>query len=105
MDRDNRSPAERYGDALEVSADAKSAAFKADKLSRRVFAQCLITAEGKSAGERDANARLNPKYIAMEDELIKAETDANLARAKADAAQARFEEWRSMRADARSVTR
>ncbi len=102
---DNRSPAERFGDALEAAADAKSAAFKADKLSKRVFAQCLIAAEGKSAGEREANARINPRFIAIEDELIGAESAANLARARADAAEALFEEWRSQRADQRSITR
>lgn len=105
MDRDNRSPAERYGDALELAAEAKSAAFKADKLAKRVFAQCLLLAEGKNIAEREARARLNETYVMAEDASIERETEANITRARADGAQARFEEWRSMRADARSLTK
>lgn len=91
----NRSLGERCADALEEYARAKSDAERLSKLAKRVLAQCFIHAEGKNAAERDAQARVNPKYIAIEDDLIRAETDANMARAKADGLQLQFEEYRT----------
>ena len=101
----NRSPAEDYGEKLEAAADARSEAMKAERYAKRVFAECILRAEGKSAAEREANARLHPAYIKAEDQWLDLETAANITKAKADASAIAFEEWRTLRADARSLTK
>jgi hypothetical protein len=98
----NQSPGERVHDALVEAAIAKTEAFKSERLYKRVLAECLLGAEGKTSAERDARARLHPKAIAAEDAWITNESKANIARAESDGLQVRFEEYRTREATARA---
>lgn len=96
MDNGSNLPlGERTHRALVHAARLKSEADKLEKLAKRVLAQIVIHAEGKSHAEREAHARIDPKYIAAEDAAITAATEANVARANADGMQIKFEAWRT----------
>lgn len=95
MDGSNLPLGERTHRALVKAAQLKSDAERLDKLAKRVLAQLVIHADGKSHAEREARARIEPKYIAAEDAAIEAATAANIARAEADGLQVKFEAWRT----------
>lgn len=98
---DNQGIGQNYANALVAHAEAKSTVGRLERLTKRVYAQCFIAASG-SVEERKNRALLNEKHIAMEDELIQAETAANVARARADGLAALFEEWRTTQANSRA---
>lgn len=92
---ENRTPGQIAHDAILGAADAKNEALIAEKTAKRMFAACFIAADGKNLEERRANANLADAYIhATNVEMDKAQA-ANIAKAKADAAELLFEEWRT----------
>lgn len=95
------SGADRYGAALVDAAQARNEALRTERLYKRVVAQCLLAADGKNATEKDAAARTHIKAVSAEDAWVEAETAFNLARAKADALQVRWETWRTEQANRR----
>lgn len=98
----NRTLSERYGDAIVAAAEKKAAALKAKKLMERVYDRVLLTAEGKNVAEREARARSDMSFIAVEDSWIDVEQAAILAKAQADALEVQFEAWRTAQATARA---
>ncbi len=86
--------ARRAGAALVAAARAKSEAERLTAMARRVEAECFLRADG-SVEQRKATARTHARYVAAEDEALTASSEANVKRAKADAFQLLFEEWRS----------
>lgn len=97
----NVSIADRCSDALLRAAEAQSEADRLERLAKRVFAQLVIAGDG-AVSKREYDARANVRYIAVEDEMIAAQTAANLARAEADGLELRFKEWQSRNSTARA---
>lgn len=99
---DERQLGGRYGNAIVRAADAKAAAMKARKLMERVYDRILLSTEGKTVAEREARARTDAGFIAVEDQHIEAESAAIQAKAEADALEIQFEAWRTQQATARA---
>jgi hypothetical protein len=102
--RSNRSLGEQVSDALVKAAEKKSAALFAKKLAERTFDRILLETKG-TVDERKAKARLDPKFIAMEDEAITAESEHILAKARADGLDIEFKEWQSKNSNEREAAR
>lgn len=93
---------EQVHNALVAAAKVQSEALRLEKLAKRVMAQLMIASDEKSAGMREAAARSDLKYTAVEDAWIQAETDANIAKAEADGLKIRWESWRTEAANTRA---
>lgn len=98
----NRSIGEECHDAIIAAARCSVDAIRARKLAERVFDRTLLEVEGKSVSEREAKARTDPRFLAMDDEALEAESKAIVAKAEANGLQVRFEEWRSKQATDRA---
>jgi hypothetical protein len=107
MDRapsSNRSLGEQVHDALVKAAEKKTAALWAKKLAERTFDRILLETKG-TVDERKAKARLDPKYIAAEDEAITTESEHIVAKAEADGLDVQFKEWQSKNSNEREAAR
>ena len=94
-------PGIKYEAALLEAAETKSEALRLDRLSKRFYAACYLSASGTIA-EREAKARTNPEFQKVEEQWLVAEQQANLAGAKAEAMKLRFEVWRTTEATERA---
>ena len=94
-------PGEKYETALMEAAETKSEALRLERLAKRVFSACYL-AEAGTIAEREHRARINPKFIAVEDEWLTAEQAANTAGAKAEAMKVKFDYWRTLEATERA---
>lgn len=93
---------QKYHDALIRAANAKNEALAAERLKKRVYAQCFLQVEGKNAAEREAKSITHAEYQRFEEQWIEAETRANLAKAEAEALAVKFEAWRTDQATRRA---
>jgi len=93
--------AERYRLAVMDAATKKSEAVRAEKLAKRVFSACYLSAEGPVA-EREHKARTNEEYKRFEDDWIAAEHEANIAEAKVDAMRLAADIWRTSESSRRA---
>ena len=98
----NRSLGEQVADALLNAAEAKNDAATKRRKADRILDAVLLQQSGGSADERKAKARQDVRYIQADDAALEAEHRANIAKAQADGAEIRFEEWRSMNATQRA---
>lgn len=98
----NRPPGYDYADALKIAGEKKAAALRAKKLMERVYDRILLSTEGKTVAEREARARSDARFVAVEDEWLEAEQAAIQTKAEADAEEVRWETWRSTQATARA---
>lgn len=98
----NRSLAERVHEALIEAAAAKNEAFRLERKYKRTLKAHIVISDGKSFGERETKASVNPTVQEAEDAWIAAELIANTAKAEADGLQVRFEEYRTREATARA---
>ena len=92
---------DKYASALLTAAEAKSEALRLERLAKRFYSACYLTATGTIA-EREAKARTNEEYQRAEDEWVAAEHAANVAQAKADAIHVAYESWRTQEATKRA---
>jgi hypothetical protein len=76
-------------------ADEKSAADALDDSKKAVLAQCLLDADGKTVGEREARALTDDRYQAHLDAIAKARKKANRALVAYEVAKVRVELTRS----------
>jgi hypothetical protein len=88
--------------ALVHAAKLKCEAMKARKLADRIFDRLVLQSAGSSVSSREAEARLHPSYVGVDDQALEAESAAIVAKAKADGVQIRFEEWRTTQATNRA---
>ena len=86
---------EQCARAIEAAAEPTSEALRLDKYRKRVFAQCVISSDAKSVAKAEYEARDSQAYTKVEMEYLQAQTDANTAKAKADAWRVRWETWRT----------
>jgi hypothetical protein len=98
----NQTLGERVHDALVEAAKAKNDAFRLERKYKRTLKAHIVISEGKSFGERETKASVNPTVQEAEDAWIAAELIANTTRAEADGLQVRFEEYRTREATARA---
>ncbi len=96
---DNMSKADKCYYALVEAAERKGDALMAERMFKRKRHQQFLAAQGTVA-EREAKAAM--ASTADEDKWIAAETEWNIARAKADGLEIRFKEWQSRNATARA---
>lgn len=90
-----------YETALLEAAETKSVALRLEKLAKRFYAACYLSAGG-TVEERKAKATTNPEFKKAEEEWLAAEHAANVAEAKAEAFRLRFESWRTLEATKRA---
>lgn len=84
-------------------AKARAAYEYAEKRLKIVLAKATLEAEGKTVGERDANAQTSPEYAAALTHFrLIAETYYS-ERDKRDAAAAVIDAWRTQRSDERAM--
>jgi hypothetical protein len=83
-------------------ARARAAYEYAEKRIKVAFAKAMIAAEGKTVGEREANAQLSDDYQAALKSFHLIAESYYLERDKRDAASAVLDAWRTLRSDARS---
>ena len=102
MNGSNRTPAERVADALLAAAEAKNDAATKRRRADRILDACLLQQSGGSADERKAKARQDVRYIQADNAALEAEHWANIAKAHADGAEVRFDEWRTREATNRA---
>lgn len=98
----NQSLAEQAADAIEAAARAKTDALRARKLAERTFDRLLLEQSGGSVDQRRAKVSVQAIYIAADDAALEAESNAIIAKAKADGIMVRFEAWRSENATDRA---
>ena len=92
---------ERYRLALVKAAQLRGEALTLERLHKRVFSRCYLSAEGTIA-QRENEARVSAQYIAAEDSWLEKQSAADLAEAEAEAMRARMEVWRSLNATKRA---
>jgi hypothetical protein len=98
----NQTLGERVHDALVEAAKAKNDAFRLERKYKRTLKAHIIITDGKSFGERETKAAVDPAVQEAEKEWIAAQLMANTAQAEAEGLQVRFEEWRSLNATHRA---
>lgn len=98
----NKTLGEQCHDALLAAAEKKNAALTTERMSKRIFAECFIRADGKNIEERKAVAGMSEAYSNAEDRRIEAESAHNLAKAESDGLQIRFSEWQTMESTRRA---
>jgi hypothetical protein len=98
----NRSIGEQAADAIEAAAKAKTEALRLRKLSERIFDRILLEQSGGTVDIRRAKVAVHPTYLSADDAALQAESEAVIAKARADGLAVRFEEWRSMNATSRA---
>lgn len=101
-DHSNETLARQIEAALLDAARAKSEADRLERMAKRKLAELRLRADGKSADDREAWARTHTHYVDAENQYIEAASKANLARARADGLQIRFDEWRTEQATKRA---
>ena len=82
-------------------AELDGEARRLEKMEKVVFSEVVNQLEG-SIALREHAARANPQYRDIMDRMIKARTAANIAKAEVDAAEMRFEAWRTAQATKRA---
>lgn len=92
---------DKYATALLDAADKKSEALKLERLAKRFYAACYLSAVG-TVPEREAKARTNPEFERAEQEWITAEHEANIAEAKVEAMKVKWESWRTLESTKRA---
>lgn len=86
-------------------AKARAAHEHAEKHLKVVLAECLLNADGKTVGEREAQALASEKYrLALNDFRLVAEVYYT-ARDRREAAAAIIEAWRTQQSDLRAMAR
>lgn len=86
-------------------AKAKAAYEFSEKNLKVVLAKALLSADGKTVGEREAQAQSSDQYVrALEAFKLVAEA-YHLARDRRDAASAIIDAWRTQRSDERAMAR
>ena len=100
----NRTLGEEYYDALEEAAMRKNDALRAKKSLERVYAEIYLRSTG-TIEDRKQRTLVDPHYVSRDDAWVEAASAHNLAEARADGLQVRFEEWRTNEATLRAVTR
>lgn len=97
----NRTVGEQCHDALIETGAAKGAAFRAERLYKRTRDTAYLMQSG-TVPEREAKARTLGVVVSHEDAWIQAEVNYNVTRAKSDALEVLFEEYRSRQATSRA---
>lgn len=97
----NTSLAEQYQEALMLCVSQENEALRLDKLRKRILSELVIRIGG-AIGKAEHEARADHRYREAEDNWVRAQSDANLARAKVDGLRLRFEEWRTRAATERA---
>ena len=94
-------------DVLHDQAHAKArAAYEfAEKRLKVVLAKAQLAAEGKTVGERDANAQISPEYEAALTKFRLIAEAYYLERDRRDAASAVIDAWRTQQSDMRAMGR
>jgi len=94
-------------DVLHDQAHAKSrAAYEfAEKRLKVVLAKAQLAAEGKTVGERDANAQTSPEYEAALTKFRLIAETYYTERDRRDAAAAVIDAWRTQQSDMRAMGR
>lgn len=88
--------------AMVASANRKVEALTKRRWADRAYDLALLRAEGSSAEDRKAAARMDPAYAERDAEAHAAECIAIVAKAEADGAQIKFEYWRTEHATRRA---
>lgn len=102
MDSHQRTLGELAHDAMIHAAQRKVEALRLKKLSERIYDRVFLTVEGKNLAEKEARARQHMQFIEAEDAALLAESEAIVAKAKADGVMVRFEEFRTKAATDRA---
>lgn len=84
-------------------ADADAAASALEDCRKSVLAECLLSVEGKTVGEREARAECDPRYAQHLTALGAARKARNRARVKYDVMRLRIEIWRTKSATHRAA--
>lgn len=84
-------------------AKARAAYEYAEKRIKVALAKAQLAAEGKTVGERDANAQTSPDYEAALKSFHLIAQSYYLERDRRDAAGAVLDAWRTLRSDARQL--
>jgi hypothetical protein len=94
-------------DVLHDQAHAKSrAAYEfAEKRLKVVLAKAQLAADGKTVGERDANAQTSPEYEAALTKFRLIAETYYTERDRRDAAAAVIDAWRTQQSDMRAMGR
>jgi hypothetical protein len=94
-------------DVLHDQAHAKArAAYEfAEKRLKVVLAKAQLAAEGKTVGERDANAQTSPEYEAALTKFRLIAETYYTERDRRDAAAAVIDAWRTQQSDMRAMGR
>ena len=98
----NRTLGEQWADALENAATAKVDALRLKRKADRIFDRVYLATSGSNMREREARTAIDDRVEAAFKDWEIAESTAIVAKAKADAAEAIFEEWRSRQATQRA---
>ena len=93
-----------------IDSAAEYAAAAADRMKTEHMlkvskALAMKTSDGKSQGDREADALSSPQYLAAINESVAAEQAYQLLRAQREAAIQRIEYWRSLNANQRAAER
>lgn len=94
-------------DVLHDQAHAKArAAYEfAEKRLKMVLAKAQLAAEGKTVGEREANALISPEYDAALTKFRLIAESYYTERDRRDAASAVIDAWRTQQSDMRAMGR
>jgi hypothetical protein len=84
-------------------AKARAAYEYAEKRIKVAYAKAQLAAEGKTVGEREANAQTSPDYEAALKSFRLIAEAYYLERDKRDAASAVLDAWRTLRSDQRAL--
>lgn len=84
-------------------ADADGAARALEDSRKSVLAECLLSADGKTVGEREAKAECDPRYTRHLTALANARKVSNRARVSFDVMKLRVEVWRTKAATQRAA--
>lgn len=93
---------EAYATACEAHARAKVLALTAERKAKRIYDAVLVEVEGGSQAIREAKARLDANYTAAKLEADRLEYEAIISESIKDAAEIRFEAWRTDQATRRA---
>jgi len=84
------------------AAEAKAEADRLERMYRRIRATILIGMEGRSADEREARARTDPRAVEAEDAWLDANREREVSFARRDAMRVVWECYRTLEASRRA---